>query len=238
MSMPDEKVIRDELEKLRVVHKKASQTYAPHKSLQKNVMDPLSSILHCSFGGLSWADYLKMESARRIDKSMTNAIGVFHENVLASLPGWKHPQTGVDLICEQMKIAAEVKNKHNTVNSTTTRKIHDALEEYLRHNPDFTTYFVAIIPKKGKVNKAWPVANKKSNEKIRIVDGFTFYDMASREKGTLEWVYAKLSEILKADESLRREIGGLFDDAYRPEMKKSAKKRATKKQATKKRPAE
>jgi len=215
MPKPSEDVIRSELARLRNVYDEASAKYRSHESLQDQVMDPLTSCLHCAFGEMSFEEFLGLERARRIDKSMTNAIGQFHENVLASIPGWHHPKSGVDLICEEMKIAAEVKNKHNTANSGAARKIHDDLETFLRQREDYTAYFVTIIPKNGKTNEPWSVSGKSTNKNIRVVDGVTFYDMATGEEGMLLWVYDRICEILKADDSLRDTISKLLGDAYR-----------------------
>jgi len=218
MPKPREDIIRGELTRLRNLYEKTSASHQTLESLQDRVMDPLISFLHCSFGPMKFEEFLRLERARRIDKSISNAIGKFHETVLASISGWHHPTSGVGLICDEMKIAAEVKNKYG-INADAARKTYDDLGAFLDQHEGYTTYFVTIIPKNGKINEPWSVTGKPENKKIRIVDGSTFYDIAARDEDTLSWVYGKIYEILQADDSLRATISDLLDDAYQTERR-------------------
>lgn len=162
---------------------------------------------------------------------MQNALGEFHQGVLGAVDGWQDLGTGhvIDIASKNKKIIAEVKNKYNTTKGNHKVVIYDDLKAQL-HNPykGFTAYYVEIIPpKKGAYNKPFTPSDNKSkkrrpvNENIRVIDGKSFYAIATGDDDGLRKVYEVLPRVISdiigggeekaIEEALFME---LFDRAY------------------------
>jgi len=142
---------------------------------------------------------------------MQNAIGDFHQEILGAIPGWKNLGVGggLDIANNKMKIIAEVKNKYNTTKGNHQVEIYDAIKVKLRSTEfkDYTGYFVEIIPKRKKIyNKPFtPSDNKISRRrpirnKIRVIDGVSFYTMATGRRKALQELFEVLPQVI-AEES-------------------------------------
>ena len=136
---------------------------------------------------------------------MQNRIGEFHQSIIGSVSGWKNLETGnvLDVMNEKKKVAAEIKNKYNTTKGNHKKTVYDDLENFLKSHPGFTTYCVEIIPKGAKrYNKPFePPDNvlkerRERNEKIRVIDGYSFYELATDQKDALRQLYSALPEAI------------------------------------------
>lgn len=87
------------------------------KKFNKNVIDPFSAIFQVAGFGMDYKSWIISEKRRQSQKTMQNQVGVFHQIILGSVQGWDDMEVGqgVDLVCHEKKVIAEVKNKHNTV---------------------------------------------------------------------------------------------------------------------------
>jgi hypothetical protein len=94
---------------------------------------------------------MKQEKARQVQKGMQNALGEFHQDILGFMKGWKNGGKGgsYDVIHQERKIIAEVKNKYNTMNARSALSVYDSLSRHLDYsgNAITTAYVVEIIPK-------------------------------------------------------------------------------------------
>lgn len=198
MALPTQAVVTDALKHLDKTYSKNAEKFNNLKALSDNVIDPLSACLHIAFGdGIDSEAWLRMETSRRIDKALSNGIGVFHEQVLSSIEGWEKPKTGFDLRNEDKKIIIEIKNKHNTTNSSAEKEIFGKCEHFVKSSPDWKAYLAQIIPKGGGVvNRRWKVSGRTENPNIYQIDGKTLYDMVTDEKNALEKVYMMFPEAL------------------------------------------
>ena len=138
---------------------------------------------------------------------MGNAVGDFHVGVLGSMQDWEEIPVGnvIDLRNTTQKIIAEVKNKFNTTKGNHKKVIYDDLQNELHkqeyHN--FTGYYVEIVPKPAEpYDKPFTPSDNVTherrplNEKIRVIDGRSFYDKASQHEGTLEKLYDVLPVVI------------------------------------------
>jgi hypothetical protein len=192
--------------------------------LHKNIIDPFSAIFDASFKDISLSKWVEQEKSRQIQKTFQNAIGNFHQKVLGSIRGWKNLEKGnvADVLNEDKKIIAEVKNKFNTTKGNHKIAIYDDLEELITNKyKGYVGYYVAILTKKRFDRAFTPSDNKKhirrsENEKIREIDGATFYDMATGEKDAAKKLYhalpAILADITKANKNLFEEF---FEKAFK-----------------------
>lgn len=170
--------------------------------LFSNKVDPFSAVFDSLRQNISLSQWLQQEKARQIQKTMQNAIGEFHPRILGSVKQWEWLPTGgvVDVKSESRKIVAEIKNKHNTTKGSDKKSIYDNLStELLGAYKGCTGYYVEIIPsKKERYNKAFTPSDnltngrRPENEKIRIIDGQSFYELVTGEKNALSMLYQVL----------------------------------------------
>ncbi len=174
------------------------------ENLYSNIIDPFSALFDASYHKISLTEWVKKEKIRQVQKSLQNTIGEFHQNILGKINGFNNLEQGhvVDLVCQEKKIIAEVKNKFNTTKGNHKINIYDDLEALIQNQYlGFTGYYVAIISKK-KINKPFtPSDNKthikrKENNKIREIDGASFYEIATGDKHAIADLYNMLAEII------------------------------------------
>lgn len=176
------------------------------KNIYKNVLDPFSAVFDAMAGGVSLSDWRKKELSRQIQKTLQNALGVFHQNILGNFKNWENLGVGniVDVVNEESKIIAEIKNKHNTTKGNHKTAIYDDLDKLLNSTyKGFTGYYVEVIPKGRKeYDKEFTPSDNKSksrrpsHEKIRVIDGKSFYTLASGYKNALEQIYLVLPKVI------------------------------------------
>jgi hypothetical protein len=170
--------------------------------LGKNVLDPFAALFSFTYNNIKLDEWSGLERERQSQKSIQNSIGDFHQNLLGNFKGWQNAGRGgsVDLINEDRKIIAEVKNKHNTMNSSAANNTYDKLADHLKYDrKDYLAYLVQIVPKSGKnYNNAWSPNLKTMalRDDIRRIDGESFYDLASCETNTLSRIFDVMPEII------------------------------------------
>ena len=205
-------------------------TIDTEEKLYDNVVDPFSALFDALSQAITLSEWIKQEKSRQIQKTLQNAIGEFHQNILGSIPGWLNLKTGsvLDLSNKKRKIIAEVKNKYNTTKGNHKIAIYDDFKKLLDTDyKGFVAYYVEIIPK-GKKSYNLPFVpsdNRKSkrrskNENIRVIDGKSFYALAGSRKNGLRELYVALpiaiGDILKRPVRINasKEFLSLFEKAY------------------------
>ncbi|MFA5189052.1 MAG: Eco47II family restriction endonuclease [Patescibacteria group bacterium] len=196
-------------------------------NLHKNVIDPFSALFDGVSHSITYKQWLAQEKVRQIQKTMQNAIGDFHQCILGSIPGWTNLGVGggLDVMNKKMKIIAEIKNKHNTTKGDHAVKLYDSIESKLNADEykNFTGYYVEIIPKGRKqYDKPYTPSdnNKKEkrplNERIRVIDGISFYAMATGRESAMQELFEAIQRILedKYKHKLGRSEAGQYFDLF------------------------
>lgn len=166
---------------------------------RRNVEDPFRSSAIAALMSMDSSDDL--ESALRVvanTRSVEDTIGDMHENIIGNIPGWKLWDAGYDVRNDSKKILAEIKNKHNTLNSTNERGVIQELDVHLRGLQGWTGYLVNIIPRRPERFKQ-DVGN---TGRLYKVDGATFYTIATGEYNALQQLYKSWNEWLKINENV------------------------------------
>ncbi len=80
-------------------------------TVHKNVLDPFSALFDGITHGISYKEWIKLEKVRQMQKTMQNAIGDFHQDILGSVRGCKSLGVGggLDVCFRKKNIIAEVK---------------------------------------------------------------------------------------------------------------------------------
>jgi hypothetical protein len=96
-----------------------------------NKIDTIKLIFDTKFNKLSEQDLIAAEIARQIDKSINNAIGIFHEEILGGITNFERGNlSGYDIKAKNNSLFADIKNKHNTMNSSATESLYQKLERF------------------------------------------------------------------------------------------------------------
>ena len=165
------------------------------KDFNSNLIDPIKLTFDTKVYKKSIEEVIESEIARQIDKSNTNHIGYFHQNIFKYIgEGWTVPEEGYDIINNELHYFVEMKNKHNTMNSSSSPKTYERMQKTLEKNPNATCLLVEVIAKKSQ-DTAWNVRlNKKlmSHPQIRRVSIDKFYELVTGDKDA----FKKLCEIL------------------------------------------
>jgi len=189
-----------------VLNTAAAASRESETKLYKNVVDPFSALFDASWQGINLDQWIRQEKSRQTQKTLQNAIGEFHQNILGSVLGWKNLGKGniADLSNENKKIIAEIKNKFNTTKGNHKIAIYEDFKKLVdKDHKDYVCYYVEIIPQaKKEYDKPFcPSDNRKGkrkpkNTKIRVIDGRSFYALATGEKDALEKLYLVLPQVI------------------------------------------
>lgn len=181
------------------------------KKFTKNVIDPFGSLFEVAAFDINHRLWKDSEIIRQRQKTLQNHVGEIHQKILGYAPGWENMGVGsvIDLVCEEKKIIAEVKNKYNTVTGGKLADQYYSLERLVTPKASayrgYTAYFVNIIPKKpGPIDKAFTPSDKEKgakcpeNEKIRIIDGASFYSLVTGDNNAIVDFYTELPKVIEA----------------------------------------
>ena len=144
------------------------------KEFNKNIIDPIKLTFDSKVYGRTIEEIIEAECIRQIDKTNTNHIGYFHQNLFRYAGnGWLVPETGFDVINDEKHIYAELKNKHNTMNSRAADSVYRHMQNKILHDDKATCMLVEVIATQSR-NEKWFYDNL-SHEKIRRVSIDKFY---------------------------------------------------------------
>jgi hypothetical protein len=144
-----------------------------------------------------------MEKGRQWQKALEGKVGDMHEELLGKLPGCetliKGHDTGCDVLCEPKNTIVEVKNKFNTMNSSSAEAVITKLEKQAHLGR--RAILAEIICPKGKVRR------HKAPPSVEVMNGQQIYALLSGREtffddllSTVQYIFAnfKTYEELKA----------------------------------------
>lgn len=160
-----------------------------------NIIDPVKLIFDRTVYGYTWDEIIKNEIFRQRDKANNNDIGYFHQRIFQYMKGCSVPRSGWDVIFSPdtriilpegdnvSKIYVEMKNKHNTLNSSASAKTYMKMQSQLLADDDCSCFLVEVIAKRSQ-NIAWTVSldgTKHKHRRIRRVSIDRFYETVTGE---------------------------------------------------------
>lgn len=115
------------------------------KEFNKNLLDPIKLTFDAKVYQKDLKYIIEQEVLRQIDKSNTNHIGYFHQNIFKYIgKDWVVPKSGYDIINEKLNYFVEMKNKHNTMNSSSSQKTYIRMQNTLLKNSNATCMLVEL----------------------------------------------------------------------------------------------
>lgn len=144
----------------------------------ENIIDPIKLTFDAKVYGKTVRQAVEDECFRQIDKSNSNKIGYFHQNLFRHAGGgWVVPAVGFDVENERLHIFVEMKNKHNTMNSASSQKTYMKMQAKLLDDDEAICYLVEVIAKRSR-DDAWRISLDgvpKEHKRIRRMSIDRFY---------------------------------------------------------------
>ncbi len=169
------------------------------KSLYANKVDTIKLTFDARFNNISEGDLIESEILRQIDKSINNSIGTFHEQILGGIKGFQVGKfSGFDIKADDNTLFADIKNKHNTMNSSSAEALFQKLSSYANSYKTAKCYWVQILAK-GSFNEPWAgEINGKEYSHTRVfrISGDQFYAMLSGQNDALFQLYKALPKAI------------------------------------------
>lgn len=170
------------------------------KKFYNNKIDTFKLIFDSQFNNLSEKKVIETEILRQIDKSINNSIGTFHEQVLGGIEGYERGNlSGFDIKAKDDTLFADIKNKHNTMNSSAAESLFQKLAHYADTYKSAKCYWVQILAK-GSFNKKWfaEINGKEySHSRVYKISGDHFYYLLTGNKTALFELYQALPTAIK-----------------------------------------
>jgi Eco47II restriction endonuclease len=169
------------------------------KDFNKNLIDPIKLTFDSEIYKLSIEELIDSEIIRQIDKSNNNHIGYFHQNIFKYIKSdWVVPKKGFDIVNEKEKIYVEMKNKHNTMNSSSSQKTYMRMQDKIIKDEKATCMLVEIIAKNSQ-NSKWQMSldgTSVSNDRIRRLSIDKFYKIVTGDPDAFKNLCVLLPKVI------------------------------------------
>lgn len=187
------------IENLHVSYLKAKADVSK-KKFYSNKIDTIKLTFDSRFNDIDEENIIELEILRQIDKSINNSIGTFHEQVLGGIKGYEVGNlSGFDIKAEDDTLFADIKNKHNTMNSSSAESLFQKLARFADNYKQAKCYWVQILAK-GSFNEHWrgDINGKEySHSRVFKISGDRFYAILSNQDDAFLQLYKALPIAIK-----------------------------------------
>ena len=169
------------------------------KKFYKNKIDTIKLTFDAKFNDLDEETLIKTEINRQIDKSTNNSIGTFHEEILGGITGFDIGNlSGFDIKAIDNTLFADIKNKHNTMNSSSAESLFQKLAKYADTYKQAKCYWVQVLAKNSFNEKWFGEINGKeySHSRVYKISGDQFYKLLSGKENALFELYQVLPQAI------------------------------------------
>ncbi|WP_291723558.1 Eco47II family restriction endonuclease [Bernardetia sp.] len=203
----------------------AAKNNISKKKFYSQKIDTIKLTFDSKFNEMDEETLIKAEIARQIDKSINNAIGTFHEEILGGINGYQRGNSsGYDIKATDDSLFADIKNKHNTMNSSSAESLYQKLQKFADVYPNSKCYWVQIWAK-GSFNQRWFGKINGSNynhDRVYKISGDKFYALLTGKQNALFELYKVLPKAIEdylqsIEKSSKKTQNSAFD-----EIKKSS----------------
>lgn len=170
------------------------------KNFYSNKVDTIKLTFDSKFNDIDEEKLIQSEILRQIDKSINNSIGTFHEQILGGIKGFEAGNlSGYDIKAIDNTLFADIKNKHNTMNSSAAEALFQKLKRYADDYKQAKCYWVQILAK-GSFCELWSgdINGKEySHSRVYKISGDQFYALLSGQQDALFQLYKALPNAIK-----------------------------------------
>lgn len=192
------------------------------KRFNSNIIDPIKLLFDKNVYNKTYEEIINSEIFRQRDKSNTNVIGYFHQNIFSYIENCTVPKEGWDVIytdpSTNNKIYVEMKNKHNTMNSSSSQKTYIKMQNQIIETPENNCFLVEVIAPVSR-NITWECCVDKvhvSNSKIRRVSIDKFYEIVTGQKDAFfqlcSYLPYLIEKIVSENNTLKAEQDTVMED--------------------------
>lgn len=165
------------------------------KSFYNNKVDTIKLTFDSKFNDIDEGSLIQTEILRQIDKSINNSIGTFHEQILGGVDGFEIGNlSGFDIKASDDTLFADIKNKHNTMNSSSAEALFQKLAHFADTYKQAKCYWVQILAKssfnehwKGEIN-----GKEYSHSRVFKISGDQFYSLITKKEDAFFQLYKVL----------------------------------------------
>ncbi|MBS9766149.1 MAG: Eco47II family restriction endonuclease [Flavobacteriaceae bacterium] len=166
------------------------------KKFNQNLIDPIKLTFDSIVYNQNLKTTIENEVLRQLDKTNSNLIGYFHQNIFKYFSDdWTVPKEGYDIENQKSKIFVEIRNKYNAMGLLSSAKTYMRFQNTLIDEPKSKCFLVEIIAKHSQ-NIPWVVTLDKikqpTRENIRRVSIDKFYEIVTGDT----FAFKKLCEVL------------------------------------------
>jgi hypothetical protein len=169
------------------------------RNFYSNKVDTIKLTFDAKFNDINEDDLIQSEILRQIDKSINNSIGTFHEQILGGIDSYEVGNlSGFDIKATDDTLFADIKNKHNTMNSSSAEALFQKLARYADDYKKAKCYWVQILAK-GSFNHHWKgeINGKEySHSRVFKISGDQFYALLSGQDDALFQLYKALPKAI------------------------------------------
>lgn len=170
------------------------------KNFYSNKVDTIKLTFDSKFNNIDEEKLIQSEILRQIDKSINNSIGTFHEQILGGIKGFEVGNlSGYDIKATDNTLFADIKNKHNTMNSSAAEALFQKLKRYADDYKQAKCYWVQILAK-GSFCELWSgdINGKEySHSRVYKISGDQFYALLSGQTDAMFQLYKALPDAIK-----------------------------------------
>ena len=185
------------------------------KRFNKNIIDPVKLIFDKTVYRSTWEETISNEIFRQRDKSNNIDIGYFHRRIFQYIANCHVPPNGEeggwDVIYRNPEgialpegsvvhtVYVEMKNKHNTMNSSASGKTFIKMQNQLLRDDDCACFLVEAIAKKSQ-NIKWETSvdgQKMGHRLIRRVSLDQFYALTTGQEDAFYQMCMVLPEVIQ-----------------------------------------
>lgn len=182
------------IEELHQSYLKAKKDITKSK-FYKNKIDIIKLTFDSRFNNIEEEELIQTEILRQIDKSINNSIGTFHEQILGGVKGFELGKlSGFDIKAEDNTLFADIKNKHNTMNSSSAEALFQKLARFADDYKQANCYWVQILAK-SSFHEHWTgdINGKEySHSRVFKISGDQFYHLITGEETAFYDLYKAL----------------------------------------------
>jgi hypothetical protein len=164
-----------------------------------NKIDTIKLTFDSKFNDIEQESLIEAELLRQVDKSINNFIGTFHEEILGGIDGFEVGKlSGFDIKATDDTLFADIKNKHNTMNSSSAESLFQKLAKYADTYKKSKCYWVQILAT-GSFNQNWTgIINGKeySHSRVYRISGDQFYALLTGEPSAFRDLYQVLPKVI------------------------------------------
>lgn len=165
------------------------------KKFYSNKIDTVKLTFDAKFNNIAEETVIENEIMRQIDKSINNSIGIFHEQILGGISGFEMGSlSGYDIKATDDTLFADIKNKHNTMNSSAAESLFQKLARYADTYKNANCYWVQILAKNSFCESWSGDINSKeySHSRVFKISGDRFYALLSGNENAFFELYKAL----------------------------------------------